>query len=333
MIIVPMMCINHELLPHDYVYTNTFKKKPAVFCANCGGYGHVYKTCNHPIISYGIICYKPFYDSETNSIYPKYLMVQRKDSLCYVEFIRGKYSLNNKEYIMKLFTNMTILERNKIMASTFEELWNAMWCRGSSNTEEHNTKNFNKECKEATEKFNILKQGYNIKTNDGVLQHVDLAWIINNTTPLYEETEWGFPKGRRNINEEDMTCALREFREETGMFLKNIRVNKDIKPLEEVFTGSNNIRYKHVYYVARYYQYNHKHAGSLMRTSTSTSDMSDLSELKKLYDPDNYIQNKEVKDVQWFTYQEAQERIRLCNIERKELFKRLNQHIMKTFQL
>ena len=53
-------------------------RKKLVFCANCGGLGHIYKTCNHPIISYGIICYKPFYDKITNSVYPKYLMVQRK---------------------------------------------------------------------------------------------------------------------------------------------------------------------------------------------------------------------------------------------------------------
>jgi 8-oxo-dGTP pyrophosphatase MutT (NUDIX family) len=39
------------------------------------------------------------------------------------------------------------------------------------------------------------------------------------------EPEWGFPKGRRNYNEKDIDCALREFSEETGYSkysLKNI---------------------------------------------------------------------------------------------------------------
>ena len=66
---------------------NNYKKH--IFCANCGCIGHVYKSCNHPVISYGIICYTLFYDMEANIVYPKYLMVQRKDSLSYVEFIRG----------------------------------------------------------------------------------------------------------------------------------------------------------------------------------------------------------------------------------------------------
>jgi len=27
-------------------------------CRNCGINGHIYKNCPHPIISFGIICYK-----------------------------------------------------------------------------------------------------------------------------------------------------------------------------------------------------------------------------------------------------------------------------------
>ena len=27
------------------------------YCNNCGNYGHVYKNCRHPILSYGIILY------------------------------------------------------------------------------------------------------------------------------------------------------------------------------------------------------------------------------------------------------------------------------------
>lgn len=294
-------------------------RKKLVFCANCGGLGHIYKTCNHPIISYGIICYKPFYDKTTNSVYPKYLMVQRKDSLCYVEFIRGKYDLKNKDYILKLFAHMTEEERKNIHnAPDFETLWNSMWCRGINSTNEHNTKNFNKEFKEATEKFNMLSQGYSIITSDnGTLTTINLDYILQNTKSIYNETEWGFPKGRRNINEDDIACAVREFREETGITMRNIRISRDIKPLEEIFTGSNKIRYKHVYYVGRY------------QPSKYDVSMQGVGH----YDPMNLYQNKEVKDVQWFSYQEAQDRIRECNIERKELFKRLNHIVIKSFQM
>lgn len=237
-------------------------------------------------------------------------MVQRKDSLCYVEFIRGKYEVSNKDYIMKLFSNMTDEERAKIEHNDFETLWNMMWCKDQTNPNafENNTRNFNKECQDATEKFNMLSAGYTImnpQTQNTMF--FSLKYILDNTRSLYNETEWGFPKGRRNINEDDISCATREFREETGITLRNIRINKDVKPLEEVFTGSNKVRYKHVYYVARHIP----------------DSRVDCSEKPPFH-------NKEVKDVQWFNYQEAQDKIRPCNIERKELFKRLNQIIIKS---
>ncbi len=286
-------------------------------CANCGGYGHGYKNCNHPIISYGIICYRFCYEPETNSISPRYLMVQRKDSLCYVEFIRGKYDVQNKDYLFKMFNNMTDTERHKIKTHNFEFLWNEMWCRRDGDGSEC-TRNFNRELKESQEKFNMLKKGFYIKpvdTEDLVFFNID--YIIDNTQSIYDDTEWGFPKGRRNMSENDLTCALREFTEETGISSKSIKICLDIKPIEEVFSGSNKIRYKHVYYVGKQH-------------STST-DAVNLS-VTNLYNPDNKIQSKEIKDVRWFSYQEAQQLIRNHNVERKELFKRLNNVIMRTVQ-
>ena len=44
----------------------------------------------------------------------------------------------------------------------------------------------------------------------------------------------GFPKGRRNYQERDMICGLREFEEETG-YDKNDLINiTNILPLEEI---------------------------------------------------------------------------------------------------
>ena len=282
---------------------NNYKKH--IFCANCGCIGHVYKSCNHPVISYGIICYTLFYDMEANIVYPKYLMVQRKDSLSYVEFIRGKYDIQNRSYLLKLFSNMTNEERDKIRhTAKFDILWANMWCRGKN--EKENNKNFVRELQEAMNKFNALKNGIFIvlqnETNETVMFNLD--YLLDNTTPVYTETEWGFPKGRRNINEDDLSCAIREFKEETGVHESSIRICHDYKPCDEIFSGTNKIRYKHVYYISKYIttnlQYSFKH------------------------------QCKEIKNVQWFTYTQAQDHIRDYNIERKELLKRINNMIMRS---
>ena len=113
------------------------------YCLNCDKVGHISRTCNQPITSYGIICfninnkllsniedycYNKFINIHNYnyryinniSIMPKYintiklLMIMRKHSLTYIEFIRGKYNINNIEDIKKLFVLMTINENIKI---------------------------------------------------------------------------------------------------------------------------------------------------------------------------------------------------------------------------
>lgn len=293
---------NREVEIHQKIINNKYvnsyfmnRRKNLIMCTNCGGYGHVYRTCNHPTISYGFICFKIIIIN--NKYVPLYLMVQRKDSLSYVEFMRGKYDLENRIYLMKLFSHMTEDERKRIKNNEFNTLWNDMWCK----TEEESNLNFNREYGEANDKFAILKNGYFIRSNNTVT-HVNIDYFLDNTNCEYNETEWGFPKGRRNVNEYDINCAIREFKEETGFSIRNINICSEMKPLEEIFSGTNKKRYKHVYYIARFNGDENK---------------------------ESFPSCREIKDVKWFTYDEAQEHIRDINIERKELIKRLNQLIIK----
>lgn len=270
------------------------RRRIPITCANCGGLGHVYRTCNHPTISYGFICYKIVNGS------PVYLMVQRKDSLSYVEFIRGKYDLENRCYIMKLISNMTDEERERIRSLSFDVLWKEMWCKN----EDDCSRNFNREFNEAAEKFNRMKRGYYVRSHTGELFFVSIDSLLLSTTCEQKETEWGFPKGRRNVNENDLCCALREFREETGFNLRCIEVCSNMKPLEEIFSGTNKKRYKHVYYVAKWHD----------KPASYKNDPS----------------CREIKDVQWFDYKTAQDHIKDMNVERKELLKRLHQILTRS---
>ena len=54
-------------------------------------------------------------------------MINRKDSLCYIDFIRGKYKLNNLEYINKLFSRMSKEEIENIKTQEFSKLWKSLW--------------------------------------------------------------------------------------------------------------------------------------------------------------------------------------------------------------
>lgn len=265
-------------------------------CANCGSIGHYYKNCNKPITSFGIILFK-IIRNVNNQPEPQYLMVQRKDSLSYVEFIRGKYSIDQKTYLLNLFSNMTSSERNNIITHNFDTLWKMLW-------QSKDCRCYIREYNYSKVKFELLKSGYYIHTeHDAKVIFFNLEYCVKQTPCLLKESEWGFPKGRRNINEPDFICAMREFREETGINHQNIYCLPNIKPFEEVFSGTNKVRYKHIYYIA------------------STNGKIGFGRKNK--------DSKEIKDVRWFTYEDAQNKIQDRNIERKELFKRVNTLVNK----
>ena len=83
------------------------------FCNNCGKTGHAFHQCRFPITSIGII---PFKNTASGI---KYLMIRRKDTLGYVDFMRGKYPIYNYKYLCNIINEMTENEKNKLKTNTF----------------------------------------------------------------------------------------------------------------------------------------------------------------------------------------------------------------------
>ena len=86
------------------------------YCNNCGKRGHISRYCNEPITSYGVLLIKDTDD-------PKIIMIQRKDSLCYIEIIRGKYDIYDTKKIRILLDRITNEELNNIKNENFDVLW------------------------------------------------------------------------------------------------------------------------------------------------------------------------------------------------------------------
>ena len=291
------------------------EKRAETICTNCGVEGHIYRVCNLPVCSFGIVCCRFVFNASRNTLRPEYLMVQRKDSLCYVEFIRAKWVPQNKKYVMTLFSRMTPDERKRISsAESFDDLWYGFWHKDTC-------KGYMREYTQAKDKFNTLKSGFRLKCRgekgdkgdkgekgeeeSGEEIHFDLEYVLANTKSLYEETEWGWPKGRRNINESDAQCAVREFSEETGVPSSQVTL-LNMKPFEEVFQGCNNVRYKHVYFLG--VQQGHAFYNTLSVDEST-------------------CQAQEIRKVSWFDYEKTISKFRDHNVERRELFKRIHAHV------
>jgi 8-oxo-dGTP pyrophosphatase MutT (NUDIX family) len=269
-----------------------FNFKKEIICINCGYGGHTSKNCNYPITSFGIILYKIIH----SDVY--YLMIQRKDSLCYSEFIRGKYDIKNIKFLIKLFSFMTVEEKEKISTHSFDQLWHMLWV--------NNTNNMKKEYNNSKIKFNKILNGYKIRSNEKIF-NIDINTFVCNDIGNITECEWEFPKGRRKLHEHDVHCALREFEEETGLSKKFISIDEIGKKYEEIFIGKNTLRYRNVFYLAHFLKNN-------------------IDE--RLFNENNIDQIKEVKDVKWLSYDDVCIKI-FDKVEKKELFKRIHNNILK----
>ncbi len=275
-------------------------------CKNCGKYGHKQNKCKLPIMSYGCIgvkvknitlgrmhipADKPPRFEMNDRIY--FTMIRRCDSISYIEFIRGKYHLDNQDYIHLLFSRMTKEEIVKISTTeNIDLLWNKIW------NIKHPSKKLQSELNTSRYKFNKLRVGLIDHKTQCTL---NLSQLITQYKDIvYDIPEWGFPKGRRNINESYKQTAIREFKEETD--LKDVDFELlPIKPYNEQYIGSNNICYKHIYYIVQ------------------LDDNVD----KLTVNPNNKHQIYEIGDTGLFTYREAIYLLRGYHIEKQKVITEL----------
>jgi 8-oxo-dGTP pyrophosphatase MutT (NUDIX family) len=257
-------------------------------CNNCGKQGHIFNQCKMPIVSYGIILCR----SSTRGI--EYLMIRRKDSFGFIDFVRGKYSPYNVYQVQKIVNEMSIDEKERIVNDSFNELWSKMW--GSST----NTQYKNEEII-SSKKIDIIRNGVLVDENNTI----DLKKIVENSNTFWKETEWEFPKGRRNNKEKDLECAIREFEEETGISRDKIKIIENVLPFEEIFIGTNHKSYKHKYFLA-YMNENNEYL--------------------------NNFQVTEVSKLEWKTLNECLKSIRPYNLEKKELIININK-VLQEYRL
>lgn len=277
-------------------------------CTNCGTSGHVYRECTSPITSFGTILFRvndpswsqeatltkvPFSLTGFEPVFPKIeiLLIQRRDSLGFVDILRGKYSVNDLDYIRKQLMGMTDSEREKLATKNFEDLWADMWGSESGDIQYKKDKDISKN------KLLALRDGITVDLSGKKLTFQDL---VNECQTHWPTPEWGFPKGRRSAMESDLECALREMREETGLREDDVQFISNLETLSETFFGTNRVHYCHKYYVMY------------------VTDGSGVT-----YNEMNVHMKKEIGDIGWFSLNDALQKLRPDNIEKREMLLRV----------
>jgi len=248
---------------NDFINEKIIISNKNYYCSNCNKRGHTYKKCYEPIISNGIISI--FIEDFDKSLIPllegyimenikkknryinklttnifykkiKFLMVQRKHSLGYMEFMRGKYDVGDKEGIKYLLEQMTPKELSDINNKDFDYLWNMLWDNDPNSTTTIKNKHHYKEYITSKQKFYELKMAR--------------SKMLTMTKPNFNFNEWGFPKGRRETYETDLVCAMREFEEETNYSENEYSILDESNVIRENLVGTDGNNYRHNYFLA-----------------------------------------------------------------------------------
>jgi 8-oxo-dGTP pyrophosphatase MutT (NUDIX family) len=200
-------------------------KYKLMICLNCDKPGHTFRSCSRPIRSYGFIAYKKTKNGNS------FLLIRRKYTIGFTDFLRGKYKTFNKTDMGKIkimVGEMTNKEKHQISTESFDQLWGDLWIN-------HERGIYVNEYRRAKIMF----------------KNIDIRSIIKSSgVSKYNEPEYGFPKGRKNINETAVECAKREFEEETGLRNDDYKISVFSSPIVENFIGSDNVKYSHYYYFA-----------------------------------------------------------------------------------
>jgi 8-oxo-dGTP pyrophosphatase MutT (NUDIX family) len=276
----------------------------AALCSNCSNTGHLSKNCPHPITSFGVILFRVKSDwnqaeslvkggitgMETTLSNIEYLLIQRKDTIGFIEIMRGKYNVNNTDYIKQQLICMTEEEHDKILTVDFDQLWENLW--GPPLEHSHTYKYEKEQAKLKMEQLRpILKS---------LIDEIQGS----------KEPEWGFPKGRRDFFESDYACAMRELWEETNISQTDIIPIRNMEPIEENFFGTNGVQYCHKYFFA----YAPPGVGE--------------ESLEKASENNKFIK-REVRQICWFSYENAVEHIRPENPEKRQVLLRIHKILQK----
>ena len=309
-----------------------------VHCNNCGKAGHLYHQCKMPITSIGIIAFR-MVDGQ-----PQYLMICRKDTLGHIDFMRGKYSIYNRHYILNMLNQMTVAEKERLKTGDFDILWRAIW-GGNSISGQYKSE-------EATsrEKYNALFHGVELWSSSKTMHlpqnlppwNTEDCEMTNTMHPSADDTVTSSTSTNKHrscgpmpvrytladlIQESDAICP--PWPEAEWGFPKGRRnpQEKDFECAEREFseeTGydldtlhhiQNIIPYEEIFTGSNYKSYKHKYYLMYM-------DYKDTLQTDR-------FERTEVSKMEWKTYDECLAVIREYNVEKKRLLTRIHQAVTK----
>lgn len=133
------------------------------------------------------------------------LMVCKRYTYMYYIFVHGKYSSMSDDELIKIFNGITIDEKYDLLSLNFMQIWYRIYLNKPHKSSMYVL------AKNKFESTFVIDGGSRLTKLLAKSTHAKKIWEI--------------PKGRKkNKNEPDIHCAIREFKEETGILKKSYKI-------------------------------------------------------------------------------------------------------------
>lgn len=159
--------------------------------------------------SYGIACCR--WNRRTRRL--EMLLIKKKVSFAFVEFLFGHYIHNNnanEKRLTALLNGMTIEEKIDVLSFDYGKLWYRAWTVDPDSEHAHPLRRLTGEKLAEYQKLKELFTRHLLHDGGRKLRH-----LVDHSSN--QKDLWEVPKGHKMGNEKDINCALREFYEETGL--------------------------------------------------------------------------------------------------------------------
>lgn len=155
------------------------------------------------------------------------LLVSRRYTYAFDEFMHGNYNTHNNNEILKLLDGMTVDEKLILLSLDFLIVWYFWWMNNEYNSQAY---------------FHMRNKYMSIINDNGKR----LRALINKSKN--GSRIWEIPKGRRNRGESEIECAIRETKEETGLNKQDYKL-LHLPPIKQSYVDTD-ITYTTNYFIA-----------------------------------------------------------------------------------
>lgn len=182
------------------------------------------------------------------------ILVRRRISYDFDNFVLGHYDIDDTRAVTSMMNRMTLNEKLLIMSNNFEALWYHLFlCNpqtGMDLRDQFPPLRRWEECSCYTHDYYRQSE----KKYREFMSRQDLLDIVTEARSC--DPIWEIPKGRtKSKNERNLTCAIREVKEETGLTQEHYDLvmqgqTPELPSITISYIADDGIRYNNIFFIA-----------------------------------------------------------------------------------